>query len=145
MEPIILVIKGGTLRLAEKEEFKKANGEDVEIRQYCLSTVDNMYKVVDLDKSEVKPIIRSILGQIGLYPELGIVKSTRWIVSILVVLCLFILMTASGANTEKSFKEGQKTIIETIKKSCLTSSPIENFEVKGVEKPDDKNFKIFGK
>lgn len=91
MESVILVIKGGMVREAEKDEFKKTNGEDIEIRQYSLSTVDNRYKIVDLDKSEVKPIIRSILGQIGLYPELKIVKTTRWIVSIIVVLCVFIL------------------------------------------------------
>lgn len=117
----------------------------MEIRQYCLATVDNRFKIVDLDKSEVKPIIRSILGQIGLYPELAIVKMTRWIVSIIVVLCLVIIMTVSGGNSEKSFKEGQKTIIDTIKKSCSTGLPNSDFEVKSIEKPDTKNFKIFGK
>jgi hypothetical protein len=56
-----LVIKGGTLREALPEEFEGKKGEDIELRQYVLKTVDNTYRVVDLDKSEVKPIIRSIL------------------------------------------------------------------------------------
>ena len=118
MEPVILVIKGGTLRLAEVDEFKNHKGEDIEIRQYVLDTVDKKYKIVDLDKSEVKPIIRSILGQIGLYPELGIVKMNRWIVSSVAVLCIIIIMISSGANTKKAYIEGQKTLVDKIDKQC---------------------------
>lgn len=145
MESVILVIKGGMVREAEKDEFKKTNGEDIEIRQYSLSTVDNRYKIVDLDKSEVKPIIRSILWQIGLYPELKIVKSTRWIVSIIVVLCVFILWSGAWATTQKGATEIEKNIIATIKKECSTLSPNADYKVESIEKPDDKNFKIFGK
>lgn len=145
MEPIILVIKWGTLRLAEAKEFKNSKWEDIELRQYTISTVDNKYKIVDLDKSEVKPIIRSILWQIGLYPELKIVSMTRWIVSIVGVICLFTLLIATRANSEKSYSEGQKVIIDTIKKTCSTWLTNRTIDIKGIEKPEDKSVKIFWK
>lgn len=132
METVRLVLKGGTLRLAEKGEFtrktwgKKKDDESVDDKEidvwfYTVRTIDNAFEVVDLDKTSAMPLARSILGQIGLYPELKIVKMSRNVLIVTFLLLLLVYMRTWDGLKATDFTKDKKEILDKIQNACIVS------------------------
>lgn len=133
IKPIRLVLQKGTLRLEEPWEFTKKNWkkkkdeeedeeDEMDIHFYKATTIDKRYEVVDLDKTEAGPLTRSILGQIGLFPELRIVKNIRVLLIVALLILILVFVRTGGGTKQADFEKSQKEVLDKITSVCSTPS-----------------------
>ena len=80
---IILARQDGILRLASESEIK-------ETWQYRMIDKTESYCLIDYDAEKAQPIVKSILNDLDLFPELKILKQIRIFVVVLSILSIFL-------------------------------------------------------
>lgn len=127
MERILLILDGGQLRVEEDwkkylplEKQKKKNGESVKDEEkevstfyHSASTVCGKYTVVDMDKTSAQPIVRSLLRQISVLPEIDML---RWlqIGQVITWVILTITLFASMSDNQWGLDKAEKAIIDKV-------------------------------
>lgn len=82
----ILVIEDGILRIGKQEDLKKNDW------QYRMEDATKNYMLIDLDRGKAQPIVKSILNELDLFPEMRMLKLIQ--AMLLTVLVLILILFA---------------------------------------------------
>lgn len=126
-----LVLERGTLRYARENEFsarKKKGGmqddnesDEIDMHFYKSATIDGRFEVVDLDKTSAWPLVRSILWQIGLYPELSVLRTVKNVCFVIVLILVVLYLRTGGGLKAEDYTKSQKDLVKSIEKICSPS------------------------
>lgn len=76
----ILVHENGVLRIWDKDDFKPYDW------QYRVIDKSDRYMLIDLDKEKAAPLVKSILNDLDLFPELRMLRLAHWLLYLVIFL-----------------------------------------------------------